>query len=179
MKALDYVAGYASGTVEAVRRLVETEQLGAYLQKKYPEPHACTSDRLLFAYADAIRCESMRHAPPLAKVLYDGKIRSVNQALGLHTYARRVQGGKIRTRSEIRIAGVFRRAPEALLRMIVVHELAHLKEKAHDRAFYRLCEHMEPRYHELEFDARLFLIHLEHFGALYPETPAADSATVI
>lgn len=41
--------------------------------------------------------------------------------------------------------------------MIVVHELAHLKEKAHDKAFYQLCCHMEPNYHQLEFDARLWM----------------------
>jgi len=41
--------------------------------------------------------------------------------------------------------------------MIVVHELAHLKESEHDKAFYALCLHMEPSYHQLEFDLRLWL----------------------
>jgi hypothetical protein len=41
--------------------------------------------------------------------------------------------------------------------MIVVHELAHLKEREHGRAFYALCEHMEGDYHQLEFDLRLWL----------------------
>ena len=36
-------------------------------------------------------------------------------------------------------------------------ELAHLRERDHNKAFYRLCEHMEPRYHQLEFDTRLYL----------------------
>ena len=62
---------------------------------------------------------------------------------------------------EIRVAGVFREAPEAFLRMIVVHELAHLKERQHDKAFYQLCEHMEPAYHQLEFDLRLYLTLLD------------------
>jgi hypothetical protein len=44
--------------------------------------------------------------------------------------------------------------------MITVHELAHLKEKQHDKAFYQLCCHMEPRYHQLEFDTRLWLTQL-------------------
>jgi len=43
------------------------------------------------------------------------------------------------------------------LRMIVVHELAHLKEFEHNKAFYQLCCHMEPDYHQLEFDLRVFL----------------------
>ncbi len=38
-----------------------------------------------------------------------------------------------------------------------LHELAHLKEREHDKAFYALCEHMEPHYHQLEFDLRLWL----------------------
>jgi UTP pyrophosphatase len=41
--------------------------------------------------------------------------------------------------------------------MIVVHELAHLKEREHDKAFYALCLHMEPDYPQLEFDLRLWL----------------------
>ena len=41
--------------------------------------------------------------------------------------------------------------------MIVVHELAHLKEREHGKAFYALCLHMEPDYHQLEFDLRLWL----------------------
>jgi len=47
-----------------------------------------------------------------------------------------------------------------------VHELAHLKQKQHDKAFYQLCCHMEPDYHQLEFDLRLYLTHLD-FGASY------------
>jgi UTP pyrophosphatase len=45
-----------------------------------------------------------------------------------------------------------------------VHELAHLKHAAHDKAFHALCTHMEPDYHRLEFDLRLWLCALE-FGA--------------
>ncbi len=51
--------------------------------------------------------------------------------------------------------------PEPLLRAIVVHELAHLREKEHDKDFYKPCEHMLPDYHQLEFDARLYLMLLE------------------
>jgi predicted metal-dependent hydrolase len=41
--------------------------------------------------------------------------------------------------------------------MIVVHELAHLKVREHDKAFHALCVHMAPDYHQLEFDVRLWL----------------------
>ncbi len=62
---------------------------------------------------------------------------------------------------------VFKTAPLEFLRMIVAHELAHLKEKEHNKAFYKLCEHMEPDYHQLEFDLRLYLTHLDLHGPLY------------
>ena len=45
--------------------------------------------------------------------------------------------------------------------MIVVHELAHLKEQQHDKAFYQLCRHMEPGYHQYELDLRLYLTQIE------------------
>ena len=65
---------------------------------------------------------------------------------------------------EIRIAAMFKQAPDEFLRMIVVHELAHLREKDHGKAFYQLCAHMEPHYHQYEFDLRLYLTHMEHSG---------------
>ena len=45
--------------------------------------------------------------------------------------------------------------------LIVVHELAHMKQRAHDKAFYQLCTHMEPDYHQFEFDFRLYLTQLD------------------
>ncbi|HBI71033.1 MAG TPA: metal-dependent hydrolase, partial [Massilia sp.] len=51
------------------------------------------------------------------------------------------------------------------------HELAHLKEKDHDKAFYKLCCWMEPQYHQFELDLRLYLTHMEHTGErLWAET---------
>jgi predicted metal-dependent hydrolase len=51
--------------------------------------------------------------------------------------------------------------------MIVVHELAHLKEKEHNKSFYHLCEHMEPNYNQLEFDLRVYLTCIDIFGPIY------------
>ncbi|MGL4983989.1 MAG: YgjP-like metallopeptidase domain-containing protein, partial [Plesiomonas sp.] len=64
-------------------------------------------------------------------------------------------------------ASLFKDAPADFLRMIVTHELAHLREKDHNKAFYQLCQHIEPRYHQLEFDVRLYLTHLDLFGKIY------------
>lgn len=48
--------------------------------------------------------------------------------------------------------------------MIAVHELAHLREMDHDKAFYSLCTYMEPDYHQHEFEVRLYLSHVEAGG---------------
>ena len=54
-----------------------------------------------------------------------------------------------------------------IFNMITVHELAHLKEKEHNKAFYQLCLHMLPEYHQLELDVRLYLTQLEINGDIY------------
>ncbi|WP_239689586.1 M48 family metallopeptidase [Aquitalea pelogenes] len=90
-------------------------------------------------------------------MLFDNQQHPVKGTLGTNTQISRIQGGKLKAKHEIRIASLFRDAPEPFLRMIVVHELAHLREKNHDKAFYQLCCHMEPDYHQLEFDTRLWL----------------------
>ena len=71
-----------------------------------------------------------------------------------------MHGSRLKASREIRIAAVFRDAPAPFLQMIVAHELAHLKEPEHDKAFYQLCHHMAPDYHQLEFDLRLYLTQL-------------------
>jgi predicted metal-dependent hydrolase len=88
----------------------------------------------------------------------------VHQALGTHTAVSRVQGGRLKAKRELRVASLFKDAPANLLQMIVVHELAHLRERQHDKAFYALCTHMAPDYHQWEFDTRLWLTALELEG---------------
>jgi len=94
----------------------------------------------------------------LDKVHYDNRLGIEHHALGLNTAISRVQGGKLKAKKEIKISSFFKAAPADFLRMIVVHELAHLKERNHDKAFYQLCQHMEPDYHQLEFDCRVYLL---------------------
>jgi hypothetical protein len=57
----------------------------------------------------------------------------------------------------MRVASLFKDAAPEFLRMIVVHELAHMKHADHDRDFYKLCTYMEPDYPQLELDLRLQL----------------------
>ncbi|WED23110.1 M48 family metallopeptidase [Vibrio sp. JC009] len=159
--SLRYIQGYPENIVQQVSQLITQGKIGSWFENKYPDNHEIKSEKALFDYTVEIKNRYMRKSSPLSKVVYDGKIHLINNALGLHSFVSRNHGGKLKAKNEIRIASVFRDAPEPLLRMLVVHELAHLKEKEHNKAFYQLCCHMEPDYHQLEFDARLFMIYLE------------------
>lgn len=159
-----FLGGYPEAVLEQVRAVQAQGGLGRLLRSRYAAPHGLRTDRALHGFVTELKAEHIRRAPPLDKVLYDSKLQVVQHALGLHTQVVRVQGSRLKASREIRIASVFKDAPLDFLRMIAVHELAHLKEREHDRAFYQLCESMEPRYHQLEFDVRLYLTHLEATG---------------
>lgn len=157
LRRLTYLEGYPEETLARVRAMLDAGELGAHVAQKYPGLHDVKSNKLLHRYVTDMKQRHMKTAPPVSKVTYDERLVAVDNALGLHTFKSRAHGAKLRARSEIRIAGVFRAAAPEFLRMIVVHELAHLRERDHTKAFYRLCESMEPDYHQLEFDLRLFL----------------------
>jgi predicted metal-dependent hydrolase len=159
METLKYLAGYPDHVQARVRELIAQGRLGTTLAAKYGEAHAVRSDGQLRDYVQALKERHLRKSVPLGKVVYDGKLQVVQRALGTHTAISRVQGNRLKASREIRIATVFRDAPAEFLKMIVVHELAHLKEIEHNKAFYQLCTHMDPDYHQLEFDTRLYLTH--------------------
>lgn len=158
---LKYLRGYPEHVLARVRQLIAQGELGTVLAKKYPASHQVRTDRALYDYVLEIKNGFLRSTEPLSKVAFDNRLHVTENALGTHSMVSRVQGGKLKAKREIRVAGLFKDAPPEFLRMIVVHELAHLKEREHNKAFYQLCSHMEPRYLQLEFDTRLYLTQLE------------------
>jgi UTP pyrophosphatase len=152
-----YLNGYPAHLQKQVAQLIEQDKLAPMLIKKYGNAHSVRSDRTLYDYVMALKTEFLRSSEPVSKVVFDGKLNVLSHALGTHTTASRLQGGKLKAKREIRVARLFINGPEAFLRMIAVHELAHLKEREHDKAFYALCCHMEPHYHQFEFDLRAYL----------------------
>lgn len=160
-RPLKYLAGYPPELLAQVQPLIDEGRLADSLKRRYPGQHEVRTDAALYDHVQSMKERHLRQSPPLAKVVYDPRLQVVRQALGTHTTVSRVQGGRLKAKREIRIAGLFREAPAPFLQMIVVHELAHLKERSHDKAFYALCTHMEPDYHQLEFDVRLWLTSLE------------------
>ncbi|MBK5072927.1 M48 family metallopeptidase [Budviciaceae bacterium CWB-B4] len=169
MNSLPYLTGYPEHIQLQVAQLVKQEKLGALLLSRYPVPHIYVTDKMLYQYVMEIKNQYMKNAQLVSKVCYDNKIHIIKHALGLHTSISRIQGSKLKSKAEIRISNLFKSAPETLLRMIVVHELAHLKEKQHNKDFYNLCCYMEPDYHQLELDTRLYLTFLDKYGALYSD----------
>ncbi|MYN27379.1 YgjP-like metallopeptidase domain-containing protein [Duganella levis] len=164
MSHLKYLSAYSEQTQQQVAQLIAKNQLGEVLLKRYNKPHDLRTDRALYQYVQDLKTEFLRNADPINKVEYDSKIHVINHALGLHTSISRVQGGKLKAKHEIRVATMFKEVPLEFLRMIAVHELAHIKEKQHDKPFYKLCTYMEPNYHQYEFDLRLYLTSLDVGG---------------
>ena len=165
MPLLKYLTGYPDDVKAQVRQLIAQDRLGEVLRKKYPDTHGVRTDKALYDYTFELKNRFLRKAEPLSKVLFDNNLQVLRNALGTHSTVPRVQGGKIKSKREIRVASLFKDAPPEFLKMIVVHELAHLKEREHDKAFSQLCTHMAPDYHQLEFDLRLYLTQIELAGA--------------
>ena len=161
---MKFLGAYPAAMRHQVSQLIAQDQLGEVLLKRYPKAHGIRTDRALYDYVQDLKTEFLRNAEPINKVAFDSKIHVIQHALGLHTAISRVQGSKLKAKHEIRVATVFKETPLEFLRMIAVHELAHVKEKQHDKAFYKLCTYMEPQYHQYEFDLRLYLTQLDIGG---------------
>ena len=171
----NYLAGYPASLTTQVHQLIEQDRLAELLLCKYPQAHEVRTDKALYDYVSDIKNKYLHNAGQLSKVTFDSKLHILKNALGTHTTISRIQGASLNTKREIRIATLFKDMPLAFLRMIVAHELAHIKEREHNRAFYQLCRHMEPGYAQLEFDLRSYLTYLDAGGlVLWPCTPNID-----
>ncbi len=162
--APNYLAGYSIALTAQVQQSIAQGHFGAALKTKYPLPHEVRTDKALYDFVLLIKQQYLRNSEPLSRVEFSSKLHVVKNALGTHTTRSRVQGGKLKAKREIHIASLFKDVPVEFLRMIVVHELAHQKEREHNKAFYQLCRHMEPEYAQLEFELRAYLTYLEAGG---------------
>lgn len=163
---MKYLLAYSDEIRKQVSQLMVENKLAELLLRKYKTVHEIKTDRALYGYIFDIKDNFIKNAQMPSKVMFDNDIRAIKRALGLHTAISRVQGAKLKAKNEIRIATLFKDVPVEFLKMIVVHELAHLKEKEHNKAFYKLCLSMEPDYHQIEFDLRLYLTHMDLNGKL-------------
>ena len=157
----NYLSAYPEALVQEVRGLIEQGRFAERLLQKYPSAHTVRTARALSDFVTQIKQDFLRNAAPLSRVAYDGSLQIMKQALGMHTGVSRVQGMKLKASREIRVAALFKQMPLEFLRMIAVHELAHFREQEHNKAFYQLCLHIEPEYHQLEFELRAYLTYLD------------------
>lgn len=161
---MKYLKGYPQDLQDKVRLVVSQGRLADGLRSRYPNAHGVRTDKALYDYVTGLKNQYIRTGAPISKVSFDSKIQVIAHALGTHATISRVQGKNLKSKREIRIATLFRAAPDEFLKMIAVHELAHLKESDHNKSFYQLCLHMEPNYYQYEFDLRLYLTHLDQPG---------------
>ena len=167
MSANKYFLHYPENIQTQVMQLINSNKVKAYLKNKYPNPHNINSDKTLYQYAIDLKQQYLRNTPQISKAVYVKNKDLIQNALGTHSFVSRNHGGKLKSKHEIRIAQSLKSAPDEMLKMLVVHELAHFKEKEHNRAFYKLCEHMQPQYHQVELDMRLFLVLLDQGETLF------------
>ena len=163
---MKYLSAYPETLQKQVQQLQSEGKLGAMLLRKYPKAHTVRTDKALYDYVMTLKNEFLRSSEPLSKVVFDNRLQVIAHALGTHTQISRVQGNKLKAKREIRVSSLFKEVPDEFLRMITVHELAHIKEKEHDKDFYKLCMYMEPQYHQYEFDLRVYLTHMDSAGKL-------------
>jgi len=165
--SLKYLSSYSPTVQNQVQQMLDKNTLKAYLLRKYPSIHNVSNDKSLRAYVMNLKNQYLKKSSPLSQIKFDDKIHIINNALGLHTYVSRVQGNKLKSKNEIRIGSLFKKTPEAFLSMISVHELAHIKEKSHNKDFYKLCQYMMSDYHQVELDLRIYLTQVEKLGDIY------------
>jgi predicted metal-dependent hydrolase len=159
-----YLQAYPEALQQQVQKLIQGPGLSAWLLSRHPEAHGVRTDSALYAYVMNLKNEFLRQADPINKVMFDSKLHIIQNALGLHTNTSRIQGSKLKSKRDIKVAALFKDTPLAFLQMIAVHELAHLKVRDHDKAFYKLCHHMAPDYAQSEFELRVYLTHLDMGG---------------
>lgn len=137
---LKYLSAYSSTVQNQVQQMLEENTLQRYLLNKYPSVHNVTNDKSLRAYVMDIKNQYLKKSAPLSQVKFDDKIHIINNALGLHTYVSRVQGSRLKSKNEIRIGSLFKKAPEAFLSTLQQVNrknfwyLLHLKEKEHNNS---------------------------------------------
>ncbi|MGC4068231.1 MAG: DUF45 domain-containing protein, partial [Polyangiaceae bacterium] len=147
--------------LEQVSALVAENRLGEWLAERFPHPPSVTTNHALYEYVTELKDTHLKTAPPLRKVSFDDRIATLQRALGQHRTVTVVQGRNLKSRNEILVASLLKETPPEFLKMVVVHELAHLRESNHDKAFYQFCCRMEPKYHDYELGLRLYLTHRE------------------
>lgn len=156
-----YLKGYSDNIHMSVKNLIENDKLGIYLENKYKKVNHLNKDKELYNLAKEIKDKYMKKQKLPERIFYDNKIELQNQALGLHSYIPLKQGKKIKMKNEIKISSRFKELPYEFMENVLIHELCHLKEKDHNKAFYALCKNISANYFEVDLDIRIYLTYVD------------------
>ena len=97
---MKYINHYPKDLQDKIKVLIDNEKLSSYIKTKYPIAHTYTNDKALYSYVMDFKNEYFKKYQ-VSKVMYDGKINVINNALGMHSIVSRVQGGKLKSKNEI------------------------------------------------------------------------------
>jgi hypothetical protein len=157
-RPLKYLGGYPPSLLARWPQLAATrERWAPPCPQRHPEAHDVRTDRALYDYVGELKAATCAVPSRWPRWPTTTSCTCCTTRWARTRAVSRVQGNKLKAKREIRIASLFKRRAGAFLRMIVVHELAHLKEREHDKAFYALCTHMEPTTTSSSSTLRLWL----------------------
>ena len=149
-----YFQGYPPHIIEQVLQLFNGDRAAKYLKGKYPDAHSITSDKALYSYATELKKRYLKNALPFGRAAFKKQGDMVTNALGTHTF--RMQG---KTRKhDLAINSDLLRAPEPFSKHSSYMNSLILRKKTTTKPSYQLCCHMEPQYHQLELDLRIFSV---------------------
>jgi predicted metal-dependent hydrolase len=109
--------------------------------------------------ADAIRHKVIQWYKQQALADFQRRTSLLVQKLGLHTppiYLSNAQSrwGSCNSKGEIRLNWRLIQAPPHIIRYVIVHELAHLKEMNHSSRFWAIVASLDPDYKQAETDLK-------------------------
>ncbi len=77
---MKYISHYPKDLQDKIKVLIEKEKLSSYIKTKYPTAHTYTNDKTLYSYVMDFKNEYFKKYQ-VSKVMYDGKINVINNAL--------------------------------------------------------------------------------------------------
>ena len=113
MSAFRYLQAYPDNLQLQVQKIIDGPGLAAWLKSRHSEPHSIRTDGALYTYVMELKNEFLRQADPINKVSYDSKLQIIQHALGLHTTTSRIQGSKLKSKRDIKVAALFKETPIA------------------------------------------------------------------
>jgi UTP pyrophosphatase len=73
---MPFLQAYSAEVQQHAQAMLQCQEVGTFLQQRYPTAHTIRSDKALFEYAQTLKHTHMRHSEPLNKVQFDSNCAS-------------------------------------------------------------------------------------------------------